>query len=85
MGSITQITKTDAMMQTINREMMVAWINHDLLNRASHDVRKSIALYDEDRFFMKALHADSVEGLLVQSGANMSPSLDVHFWSKGIV
>ena len=38
-----------------NKALMVAWINADLLNRAHHDVRTSVVLYDEDKDFVFAL------------------------------
>jgi hypothetical protein len=59
---------------------MVAWINADLLARASQDVRKSIVLYDADGDFLMALldmpDADALRRVRAVSR--------VRFYSKGI-
>lgn len=41
--------------QTLNRGLMVDWINRDLINRADCDIRKSVVFYDADRVFVMAL------------------------------
>ena len=45
----------DPMRRTLNKGLMVRWINADLMSRAGHDVRKSIVLYDESGVFETAL------------------------------
>jgi hypothetical protein len=66
-ASITELPAADDVLdmlrQTLNRGVMVAWINADLANRADCDVRKSIVLYDADRVFVMAL------------GTSVSPAL----------
>jgi hypothetical protein len=63
-----------------NRAAMIAWINADLLARASHDVRKSIVLYDADGDFMMALlempDADALR--------RVRAATRVRFYSKGV-
>lgn len=46
---------TDMIRVTLNRGLMVDWINRDLFNRADCDVRKSVVFYDADRVFVMAL------------------------------
>ena len=66
-ASITELPAADNVLDmlrhTLNRGVMVAWINADLVNRADCDVRKSIVLYDADRVFVMAL------------GTSVSPAL----------
>lgn len=83
MPVITEITETDPLRREANHGLMVAWINANLLDRASHDVRTSTVLYDEDKMFILALP----EGLELtdQQRANLYESTSVRFWSKGIV
>lgn len=45
----------DMLRQTLNRGLMVDWINRDLINRADCDIRKSVVFYDVDRVFVMAL------------------------------
>lgn len=84
---ISEITDTNSMIRHINRQMMVRWINRDLIRRANHDVRKSIVLYDEHKAFMSAMLG--VPALLVVEddgvAADSLRRLGVRFWSKGIV
>jgi hypothetical protein len=58
-ASITELPAADNLLDTLraslNRGVMVQWINADLFNRADCDVRKSIVLYDVDRVFVMAL------------------------------
>lgn len=70
----------DALRQTANRALMVRFINADLLNRASLDVRRSIVFYDVDGLFEYAtseLPDDDVLRRLREVSA-------VRFWSRGI-
>ena len=46
---------TEMIRRTLNRGLMVDWINRDLMNRADCDVRRSVVLYDADRVFVMAL------------------------------
>lgn len=80
---ITERSPSDPMWRTVNTGLMVAWINHDLINRAWGDVRTSWVLYDEDGDFVYAFPAtmdlDDVKTL----AALVTPP--VHQYSKGIV
>lgn len=53
MSTVTEIKVSDLspLQREVNKSLMVAWINADLLNRASCDVRKSVVLYDADTRF----------------------------------
>jgi hypothetical protein len=76
-----EVTDTGAFSRQLNQGLMVAWINADLLNRASHDVRKSIVLYDVDGDFTYAAGSKLVvEGMWPELWA-----AGVRSWSRGIV
>ena len=79
---VTQLeaSSLEAIQRTMNKLLMVEWINADLPNRASHDVRKSIVLLDEDGMFVSALKELPDEELLQQIGERTS----VRFYSKGV-
>lgn len=87
--SVTKLTRTDPMLSEINHGLMVQWINADLFSRHQHDVRRSIALYDEHQMFVTAFDPDGLPGIAVQAenGAAMAALIDagVRFWSVGIV
>lgn len=70
----------DVMLRTVNRELMVAWINAELLERAWGDVRKSYVLYDENREFLWAMQEKPDEALLAKLGERTP----IRFWSKGV-
>lgn len=81
---LEQITETNAMMRSVNQGLMVHWINADLINRAGHDVRKSIVLYDEDQMFVQALPA--VLGPELHPNVHkLAYDAGVRFYSLGIV
>lgn len=79
---VTQLdaSSMEALQRTMNKLLMVEWINADLPNRASHDVRKSIVLLDEDGMFVSALKELPDEELLQQIGERTS----VRFYSRGV-
>lgn len=56
-GTVTKVDATafSELHRHGNRALMVAWINADLLNRAHHDVRKSVVLLDGDKDFVCAV------------------------------
>lgn len=79
---ITEVTATDPMRREINHNLMVAWINADLLNRCDRDVRRSLVLYDADGVFMYACPPcfepnDAAWAAFTEAGART--------WSRGIV
>ena len=77
-----EVTATSPMARTINKGLMVAWINADLLNRADCDVRSSLVIYDADGDFLYAFPpcfkpTDKAWSAMWIAGART--------WSKGIV
>lgn len=79
--AITELTATDEMKRQINRNLMVSFINHDLVRRANLDVRKSIVFYDDAELFAYAL-ANMPDQELMDRLANET---GIRFWSRGIV
>lgn len=71
------------MHQEANKGLMVAWINHDLLNRCVHDVRKSFVIYDADGLFEYALvnPPSELKASVLQQAHD---TLGWRYWSKGI-
>ena len=63
-----------------NKALMVSWINAKLVERAGHDVRKSIVLYDGDYCFVYALAEVPDEFMLTQ----LRSMTEVRYFSKGI-
>lgn len=70
-----------AMQRWFNEQLMVAWINRDLLNRAQHDVRKSVVLYDADYDFLYAVESVPDEATMQR----LYEDAGVRFYSKGVV
>jgi len=86
--AITRITRTDPMRSTVNRGLMVSWINADLIERASCDVRRSIVLYDADGMFVHALDAGIGHSYFAEILHTMADGLEnagVTSWSIGVV
>lgn len=81
--TLAEITETDVMRVEANHSLMVSWINADLFNRASHDVRKSIVLYDEHKMFLTAL--PPATSMSEPSISDRLAEFGVRYWSKGIV
>lgn len=74
------LSEVSPMQREVNKGLMVAWINADLINRAQHDVRKSIVLYDADKDFVYAVDKvpdDATFQRLHKAG--------VRFYSTGVV
>lgn len=84
-----QLTETNAIARRVNHGLMVAWINHRLIERAGHDVRTSVVLYDEDKLFEQCLPDDWPYGEdlnnLPQEVQERLHDAGIHYWSKGIV
>ncbi len=74
-----EVKELSPMLRDANRTLMVAWINADLLNRAQHDVRKSVVLYDEDRMFVHAMDEVPDPELLQR----LYDKTTVRYWSVG--
>lgn len=90
-GGLIEITAgadiMDAMRSELNRGVMVAWINADLMNRADCDVRKSVVLYDESRVFVMALGTGVTPDIFRERMSLVSDSMaraGVRYWSVGI-
>jgi hypothetical protein len=77
----------DALRRTLNRGVMVAWINADLINRAGCDVRKSIVLWDSERNFVMALAPAITPALFRERLPLVTDSMHragIRYWSVGI-
>jgi hypothetical protein len=100
MSDITRITSAAGddsilgpLVKQLNRGAMVAWINHDLINRAGCDIRKSIVLYDADMSFVMALPAGEMTPALFEQRMADKPKtvtamhdrLGIRYWSQGLV
>lgn len=48
-------TMRSSMRRGVNRELMVHWINADLIKRSSFDVETSTVLYDPEGLFVMAV------------------------------
>ncbi|HJT94044.1 MAG TPA: hypothetical protein VJ777_19280 [Mycobacterium sp.] len=75
----------DPMRRKVNKDLMVAWINADLLNRASHDVRTSLVFYDDAGVFVAA----AAPGIAVLSNfgeilRKLYEQTTVRYYTKGI-
>jgi histidinol dehydrogenase len=81
--TLERIDSTDPMLRMANHSLMVAWINYDLLNRAHHDVGRSVVLYDSDKMFMSAL-PQSID-MTEEKTLEALEKAGVRFWSWGIV
>jgi hypothetical protein len=78
---------TDMIRDNLNRGVMVAWINADLLNRADCDVRRSVVLYDADRVFVMALGTSVTPEIFRDRMPLVADSMaraGVRYWSVGI-
>lgn len=82
--AIEEITSTNPMQKEMNKQMMIKFINENLLNGgASLDVRKSHVYYDKDKDFVCAVNEPLAEwemGLLNDNGY-----AEIKYFSKGIV
>lgn len=83
-GTITLLDSTDMMLRQINHNLMVQWINQDLLNRCENDVRNSTVLYDADKVFVAALPAHVPESA-IWTGTTLLRERGIRFYSRGIV
>jgi hypothetical protein len=89
--SITELTPAgdvlDMLRQSLNRGVMVQWINADLVNRADCDVRKSIVLYDADRVFVMALGTSVTPDLFrdrINLVASSMAAAGIRYYSVGV-
>lgn len=73
------VTELSEMQREINRGLMVAFINRELVDRASLDVRTSIVFYDADKDFAYATDALPDEETLQR----LAQTSKIRFWSRG--
>jgi hypothetical protein len=93
MNTVTKLERNnDALMgplrRKLNKGLMVAWINANLLDRYGHDVRKSIVFYDEEGVFEAAMLASQWEQLSDELRTEFLQKLyaatPIRYYSKGI-
>lgn len=93
--TLTRITTTAGddpilgpLRKSLNKGLMVQWINADLFERAGCDVRKSIILYTDDYTFYMALPATLTVADFEDRAAAIGDMLalaGVTYWSQGLV
>lgn len=69
-----------ALHRQMNKSLMVAWINQDLINRAQNDVDRSIILYDADKDFAFATRVELDE----DTWQMLIERTPIRYWSKGV-
>lgn len=81
--TITEIQPQDLnpIQRHFNRHAAVQWINARLIDRAHHDVGRSIAVYDADRDFVALIDADVFDGTMM---FRLATETHVRFWSIGV-
>lgn len=80
-AAIEKLTDHSPMRAKINRDLMVAWINADLVNRAWGDVRTSTVFYDGAKVFVTALPR-SVD--FSDRSAQALYDTGIRYWSEGV-
>lgn len=68
------------MRQQVNRDLMIGYINADLIHRADLDMRCSVVFYDEAGVFEAAAHRMPNR----QQLARLRRETAVRYWSRGI-
>lgn len=99
MNKITRVTKQDIagasfyapLVKRLNKGLMVAWINADLMNRAGCDIRKSIVMLDDEYTFVMALPA-TITPAEFKTRLDAQPNtvaamhrIGIRYWSHGLV
>lgn len=92
MATVVELPKRDNdllgnMVRNANKDLMVSWINADLINRAGHDVRKSIVFYDAEGYFETALLPSQWDQLGDKRETfleRLAGATRIRFWSKGV-
>lgn len=72
------------MARKVNKDLMVGFINKDLINRCGLDVRDSIVLYDGDKVFKHAVRPDVWAKIDDSLRQELVEKFDVRYWSTGI-
>lgn len=73
------VTELSELQRQVNQDLMVAFINRELVERASLDVRDSIVFYDADKDFAYAAESLPDEETLQRLAATTK----IRFWSRG--
>lgn len=68
------------MHRSINKNFMVAFINANLIERASLDVRDAVVLYDDHKYFAYALPGMPDDDTM----ARLYGAAGIRYWSKGV-
>ena len=76
---LEELKDRDPLRATVNRGLAVSWINGDLFSRCHHDIRKSWAVYDEDKDFVGMLMEKPSEEL-----QDRLYRVGVRYYSKGV-
>ena len=75
---------TRTLERKLQRALMVAWINADLMNRAANDVTKSVVFYDEHGDFVYAVRLESMDSLTDAFLQRLYNETSIRFYSKGV-
>lgn len=78
---IAKIDDHSPFRQQVNRDLMVAWINADLVNRAWGDVRTSNVFYDGAKVFITALPRGCASPQILAKLYEVG----VRYWSQGVL
>jgi len=99
MSEITRISNKDIagvsfyapLIKSLNKGLMVQWINAALIERAGCDIRKSVVMLDGDYTFVMALPA-SITPAEFQSRLDAQPNtvaamhrIGIRYWSHGLI
>lgn len=79
-ATLEQLTDHSPFRQKVNRDLMVAWINADLVNRAWGDVRTSTVFYDDAKVFVTALPRGGASPEILAK----LHEVGVCYWSEGV-
>lgn len=79
--AVEQLTDHSPFRQKVNRDLMAAWINADLLNRAWGDVRTSTVFYDDAKVFVAALPRGCASPEILAKLYDVG----VRYWSEGVL
>jgi len=83
MASVTEIYPAavlSELQRAANRSLMVAYINAELIERASLDVRNSCVFYNDEHEFVAA--TDSVPDSLTLE--RLAEASSIRYWSRGV-
>ena len=81
---VEEIFSTNPMQKNYNKQMMIKFINANLLNGgASLDVRKSHVYYDKDKDFVYAVNGPLAEWEM--DLLNNNGYAEIKYFSKGVV